>query len=64
MMTETLCWKCANIIKDGCEWAKENKPVPGWEAKKTILLVSQGQRVNSYCVIKCPKFRRFREDET
>lgn len=64
----TLCWCCANATNDGCEWSADFEPVPGWEAiptkinSKVLIQLPNGQLknkdrlVDSFKVIKCPKF--------
>lgn len=53
---DTLCWECDLVGKRLCEWDRELKPVPGWEAEETRLWVShQGKYEKSYRVINCPK---------
>lgn len=51
----TKCWDCKNSVCAGCSWAREFKPVEGWEAKKTFI-PSNGEYAESYHVINCPKF--------
>lgn len=46
---QTLCWDCMRSVKRQCEWAKQSKPVKGWDA-----IVYK----NSCVVVKCPKFVR------
>ena len=66
-MPDTLCWKAENQ-KDGygiggcryacggCSWSNDLIPVEGWEAIPTKL----GKSVESYVVLKCPKYRPHR----
>ena len=58
--TPTLCWDCANSASDGCSWAREFIPVPGWEAVPTKIKVKyhDGTFIDSFCVISCPEFKR------
>lgn len=49
----TLCWECKNITK--CEWSV-GEPVPDWEAIPTKILLQANETINSYIVVKCPKF--------
>ena len=58
--TETLCWSCQRAVPDptiACSWSRRFKPVPGWDAEETQL-ISNGQRIKSYCVYDCPMFLR------
>lgn len=53
---DTLCWKCSLAGKSICEWDRELKPVPGWEAEETKLWMSGRDKYEtSYRVISCPK---------
>lgn len=45
----TLCYSCRNSYLNGCEWADELKPVPGWKAIRD-------DEHDSYQVVLCPKF--------
>ena len=36
----TLCWKCMNAGRVGCEWFKNDQPVPGWEAEPTPYIAT------------------------
>ena len=53
----SLCWDCHNSITDGCSWAREFKPVEGWEAK-SVKKTSQYNDGISYTVYSCPLFVR------
>jgi len=56
----TLCWRCKKASGGyDCEWArKENyEPVPGWKAKQTTVLIEQSRTVDSFLVLRCPKFK-------
>ena len=61
---ETLCWHCKYSAlgdKSPCEWAREFKPVDGWDAEQTHInytIRSDPRRIDSYCVNSCPKFER------
>ncbi len=52
---ETLCWECAKSCGE-CSWAREFKPVEGWEAKPTTIK-GEGYKYRSYRVISCPQFQ-------
>lgn len=53
---DTLCWACKLVGKSICEWDREFKPVPGWEAEETKIWISHiGEYMASYRVISCPK---------
>ena len=61
MMSNTLCWRCKNAVPSqncGCSWSKEFKPVEGWTAERKNLNISHGKAIESYAVIKCPKFEK------
>lgn len=49
-----ICADCRNPINT-CSWEREFKPVPGWVAQATIVMV-QGSQTTSYNVIECPLF--------
>ena len=56
-----LCADCRNPINTCC-WEREFKPVPGWVAEKTEVMIQSpslgnGRRsTESYNVIECPLF--------
>ena len=60
----TLCWDCLNAVpstENGCEWSKGYRPVEGWEAiltkyETTTVWDTAPRFVESYCVVRCPKF--------
>lgn len=64
---QTICWECKHADKGNdsiCPWAREFKPVEGWDATRRDILV-QGTNQNqpahydeSYKVHKCPLFER------
>lgn len=65
----TLCGDCFHADKGDhsqCPWAREFKPVDGWDAIPTkVLWYRKGDRDNSrrveeqsYCVLHCPMFKR------
>lgn len=56
---DTLCWKCEMAGKPSCEWFSLGKPVQGWEAIPTTVLMGGGRRAQSYCVKSCPKFQPY-----
>ena len=54
------CWFCANAC-GGCEWSKDFRPVPGWDAKPTTITLHNGRekynvQIPSYEIHACPKF--------
>lgn len=49
----TLCWDCERSYKKTCNWAKDFKPVDGWDADETK---------NGYLVKSCPEFIRDSRD--
>ena len=53
----TLCWSCSKFVKD-CQWIRCLKPIPGWTAIKTKILVNKGKYLKSYNVKACPLFER------
>lgn len=61
-MPQTLCWKCQRSFDPEvrCSWAKEFKPVEGWEAEKRLQLVrgykTKSYSLESYMVYKCPLY--------
>ena len=54
---QQLCWECKNYA-GGCEWADRFEPVPGWDARQTILDQGGERMIRSYCIYKCPKFEK------
>lgn len=67
----TICWDCEHSDKGEnsiCPWAREFKPVDGWEVKRTILNIKysnsskwQKKDAESYIVTKCPLFKNEKE---
>ena len=57
---DTLCWDCKNSTNNGCEWSRSLKPVEGWNAVPSAILVggANDKYTDSYLVLKCPKFER------
>ena len=50
-----ICWFCENA--DGkCEWSKNFKPVPGWDAAPRIIKDEEGD-ISSYHINSCPKYK-------
>ena len=57
---DTLCWDCKNATNNGCEWSRSFKPVEGWNAVPSAILVggANDKYTDSYLVLECPKFER------
>ena len=57
---DTLCWDCKNSANNGCEWSRSFKPVEGWNAVPSAILVggANDKYTDSYLVLECPKFER------
>lgn len=57
---DTLCWDCKNATNNGCEWSRSFKPVEGWNAVPSAILVggANDKYMDSYLVLECPKFER------
>ena len=54
----SLCWDCANATRPWrCCWVRDNRPYPGWLAKKT-LVSKKSVPYESYHVLICPGFVR------
>lgn len=51
-MNESKCWDCKNCL-DGCQWAKEKKPIEGWKVKER----KYKDGTVSWCVLDCPEFQ-------
>jgi hypothetical protein len=51
-----LCYICQKAC-GGCSWSKRFVPVPGWDAKPTIIKDKEGY-ISSYKINKCPEFVR------
>lgn len=55
--TQQLCWSCRNAVPSevtgrGCEWSRDLRPVPGWEAEA----VNKGAMGLTWSIKKCPKY--------
>lgn len=48
----SLCWYCRRSYTNGCSWAAELEPVPGWEAEPWTLAGG----IESFNVKECPLF--------
>lgn len=58
---ETLCWNCKHAVPNevyGCSWSMFGEPVEGWQATKTTIKEKGEKAIESYCVCKCPRFKR------
>lgn len=51
-----LCWRCKNACC-GCSWSREQKPIDGWTAERTIVKDAKGD-FSSYKIKNCPQFIR------
>lgn len=51
----TLCWECAKAC-GGCDWSRENNPVPGWNAVSVKISISHNNYVDSFIVKNCPEY--------
>lgn len=61
----SLCWSCQNAVpsadgRRGCEWSISKKPVEGWTAQESWQTAIHGEKLRSYKVLSCPKYK---EDE-
>ena len=54
---DTLCWRCAKAINNGCSWSERFEPVQGWTAVETGIKMN-GIMDKSYLVKDCPEFER------
>lgn len=59
----TLCWRCEWAAgKDHkCPWATKFKPVPGWDATPTTMVINEvnyKKTIHSFLVHKCPLFKK------
>lgn len=57
-MKESICWYCKNAYAI-CPWAKNFKPITGWEAEPTTILNNSKGYVcetQSYIVHACPHY--------
>lgn len=55
--SDTLCWRYAKAINNGCSWSASFEPVDGWTAIESNLK-RIGIGGTSYLVIDCPEFER------
>lgn len=60
-----LCWSCKRACggECGCSWFNGFKPVAGWNAKNTIIrmtnpITREPEEIKSYNIIKCPLYER------
>ncbi len=61
---ETLCWSCQNARANYCSWFTDFTPVENWEAIKTRVKHGLNRFDESYCVHKCPNFKRDKKQKT
>lgn len=69
----SLCWSCENAVPatiggyhakgiedyiQGCSWSISQEPVPGWQAKRTVISTQSPYMSRSYLVISCPKYKQ------
>lgn len=59
----TLCWTCTRPGTGGCSWDKELKPVEGWKAQSSPVLMSNKGLCESYIVEKCPLYEEDNYEE-
>ena len=53
---QSICWKCFNSDKNGCDWVKSFKKINGWKVLiKKVSQVKEKQEVR-IIVLKCPEF--------
>lgn len=55
---DTICWKCKKAT-GGCSWSRAFKPVNGWIALPTEVMVGHdkgAQSIPSFDVYACPEF--------
>ena len=60
----TLCWNCQNAYYEKCSWFTDFTPVENWEAVKTKVKHDLDRFDESYCVLKCPNFKRDKKEKT
>lgn len=60
----TLCWDCQNARANYCSWFTNYTPVEGWEVIKTKIKHNPYHLDESYCVLKCPNFKRDKKQKT
>lgn len=57
---DTICWVCKNATGN-CSWSRSLKPVEGWKAKKTKILIrrviGKVEYEDSYIVKTCPQYQ-------
>lgn len=54
---QQLCWSCLHAVPSeitgrGCEWSRDLRPVPGWEAE----MVNKGSMSLTWSIRRCPKY--------
>lgn len=68
---DTLCWTCENAVPKmekgklvcGCSWSMHLKPVDGWTAEKSVKNENHGNRLETWCVKKCPKYEKSQKND-
>ena len=63
--SQSICWSCQNAVPSadgsrGCEWSIKKQPVEGWTAQESWQTAIHGEKLRSYKVLSCPKYK---EDE-
>ena len=51
---EQLCFTCENACGN-CNWSESFTPVPGWDAKPTVIKDRDGN-IPSYKIKQCPEY--------
>jgi len=57
---EQIRYTCANAC-GGCSWSRKLKPIPGWDAEPTILMMNNGATIKpmqSFKILRCPEYRQ------
>ena len=57
IQSQQICWSCQNAVpsedgKRGCEWSRDLRPVPGWEAEIKV----KGTMGVMWHITSCPKY--------
>ena len=44
----SLCWSCERAGRTSCEWFSDGKPVEGWKAIPTTVLMAEAEELRAF----------------